>query len=205
MSLPTYIPSVNTIYVFAVKGGNTYLLALSGTKGALKAPPIKFDSGVTLSSYFVYDALNNRLFIGGLENSRIMAISSTTNKVVANFPAPDGAYSIAYDGHNNQLYTAANHIYSTGVVDVFNAATGTLKGRIQLRPAGFTGVETNSIVYDGNNHNVYVDYDGYNSSSGAVVNQVAVISGQLTSCFYADERPRRRRHLRGSDWCLHGF
>ena len=178
-AMPTYITGANTIYVFATKGANNFLLALSGSTGALKATPIKFSGG--LSSHFVYDTLNSWLFIGG---SRIVAISTSTNKVVANFTARDGSASIAYDSYNNQVYSSScpSGYCGSGIslIDVFNAATGVMKARIQVAPAGTKYFTSGSIIYDGNNHNIYVDYYGYNSAE-VFVDQVAVIKGNSLS------------------------
>jgi hypothetical protein len=178
IAMPTYIPNVDTIYVFATRGGSSYLLALSGSTGALKASAVRF--GGQLNRNFVYDQLNNRIFISQTFNIevlsayRIIAISTTTNNVVANFTAPDGAAAITYDSYKNQVYSAscvAGYCIAP-FVDVFNAATGAYKGHIQiLTGSGFVS----SMIYDFKNHNVYVDYYVANPIYPYGLERIAVI------------------------------
>jgi hypothetical protein len=192
ISMPTYITSTNTIYVFAYKSSNAFLLALSGRTGALQGLPIKFNGPV--GSHFAYDARDGRLFISEslLSGYRIVAVSTASNKVVANFTAPDGAVALAYDSFNNRVYStgcAGGCTSIAGYVDAFNAASSTLIARIPTRPSGFSSTQTYSIIYDGNNHAIYVEYSGYNKT-GSPVDQVGVIKGnslQVTTRMPAPE------------------
>jgi hypothetical protein len=183
IAMPTYIPAVDSIYVFATKATQSFLLVLSGKTGALKASPLSFGPLSLPDAHFVYDSKNGVLFASELlditNGYRIVGISTSTNKVVANFTAQDGSLAIAYDSFNNEIFSTGCLVGScpsaAGYVDLFNAASHLLVARIPTRPSGVSFVATDSMIYDSNNHAVYVEYNG--QKGNLYFDQIAVIQG----------------------------
>jgi hypothetical protein len=166
-SLPfAYLQTTNTIFVFAEKTATStiYLLALT-TAGVLRAPPIPFAGGV--SGFYAYDQKDGRLFYAGWSgtiwgNTRIIAVSTSSYKVVANYTIPSkyssGYYltyvpisSFAYNPTNGMLYVTG-WFQSMNYVVLFNARTNALVKAIPLSDADYA-------IYDARNSLVYALYN----------------------------------------------
>jgi YVTN family beta-propeller protein len=120
------------------------------------------------------DANDSRLFIstgGGL----IVVVNTSSDRLIDTIPVPYGAWGIAYDSQNNEVYAARG--YAGNNVTVIDASNDSIVGTIGVgrEPIGVTADPSNGKVYVMNigSGNVSV----IDSSTNTVVGTIGVGSG----------------------------
>ena len=103
--------------------------------------------------FMAYDPANHEMFVSNDTNSMLIAIGSTSNKVVAEIPIPTALY-FAYDPVNHDIYVAGSTIYvvdgsSNEIVSEFISTSSAEAGTATFNPvAGSMYVSITSVPGD---------------------------------------------------------
>lgn len=149
--------------MFVVNTGSGSVSAINAETNAI-ITTIK----VTKPNDIVYNSANDEVYVVS-ENTHVVAISGSTDKVVSKIfvPVDDFYQDLAYDPANGNVYVASTN---SGVVSVINSSTNTVISKIK------TGSEPQHLLFDPANDNIYVSVGTHSKSP-----YVDVISGSTNT------------------------
>uniref|UniRef100_A0A7C3UVU9 T9SS type A sorting domain-containing protein n=1 Tax=candidate division WOR-3 bacterium TaxID=2052148 RepID=A0A7C3UVU9_UNCW3 len=133
-------------------------------------------SGMAYPQAFIYNATNNKIYVGGEYGNCVIVIDGETNQKIARIPAGEDIHSLCWNSTNNKVYCAN---YGSDNVTVIDGATNQVITTISV------GDWPRALVWNSTNNNVYCANEGSNN--------VTVIDGatnQVIATIQVGDGPR---------------